>query len=131
MSKIVKNYWAAPGMESLISSHLKMVEIIRKHTIESYGITLDEFVRKSRKPINVMPRQEFYFLTTQIFLRNKISLIILAEYGGGQNHATILYSIKKIKERIEMYKEYKKYIEKSITELSQKTGIEVSKKIQL
>ena len=84
-------------------SRLSLDQIMRRICSET-KLTPEYLCMKSREPAIVVPRQLCHYMAA---MRTKHSLAEIGFYFGGKDHATVLNSKNKIKNRIDTDKEFR------------------------
>jgi chromosomal replication initiator protein len=70
---------------------------IQQRTCEVFGLTLDELVSPSRAARVAWPRQLAMYLAREL---TDASLLAIGRQFGGRDHATVLYAVRRARERI-------------------------------
>lgn len=87
------------------------VERIMQIIAENYSITVDDIISKSRAAKFVVPRQICAYLAKQM---TKNSLQDIGFKLGGRDHATVIYSVRKLEDRLAVDKKLVEEIAKLI-----------------
>lgn len=108
---------------------VKPIRAIEQLVCSYFSITSDELLSKSRLRKVVEKRQIFHY-TAKLYTKN--SLAKIGNYRGyGYGHATVLNSIKTIKNLIETDKHWKSEIESFLVEVEKIPSIVNQKKLEL
>lgn len=89
----------------------QIMEVVASH----YGVQVDEITSKSRAARFVLPRQICMYLAKQL---TRFSLQDIGFKLGGRDHATVIYSVKKLDENLSRSKSLSNDIAKLIETLS-------------
>ncbi|NYT52677.1 MAG: chromosomal replication initiator protein DnaA [Candidatus Vesicomyosocius endoextente] len=101
-SKINKSFISKEIIETalgeLIKPQIKNIDIndIQKEIIKHYNLTISDLNSKSRKQHTVLARQMAMFICYKL---TSLSLTKIGKHFGNRDHSTVLYAIKKIKEK--------------------------------
>jgi len=77
---------------------------------ENYQITIEEMRRKSRKRERVEGRQVCHWMARNRVVLNDLSLVAIGKLIGGQDHATVLHSVRTINNLIETNRTFRERI---------------------
>jgi len=75
----------------------KFIEAIISEVAEKYNVTADDIKGRSRYRRHIRPRLECYY---RLSVELSMSSVNIGKAIGGRDHTTILYGIKKFKERL-------------------------------
>ncbi len=101
-SKINHNFISKEVVETalgdLIKPQIKNIDIndIQKEVAKHYALTISDLSSKSRKQHRVLARQMAIFICHEL---SSLSLSKIGKHFGNRDHSTVLYAIKKIKEK--------------------------------
>lgn len=89
--------------------HAITVEMIIREVARYFSVKPQDILSKKRVKSILRPRQVALFLARK---HTDLSLVDLGQKFGGKDHATVLHSIKKIKEEIDFNRDLKTAVEK-------------------
>jgi chromosomal replication initiator protein len=87
------------ALGDLIRSQIKNVDIndIQKEVAKHYALTISDLISKSRKQHTVLARQMAIYISHEL---STLSLNKIGKQFGNRDHSTVIYAVKKIKERL-------------------------------
>lgn len=85
------------------------IDMIIKEVSSYFSVKASDLKSEKRIKSIMVPRQIAIYLSKKL---TDSSLVSIGERFGGKNHATIIHSIKKIKEEMKIKKEFKEIVEK-------------------
>jgi len=92
------------------------IEIILEKVAESFNLYISDIKGRKRNKTFVLPRQISMYLSRKL---TENSLPQIGDSLGGKNHATVIYSYKKIDEMIKNDSLFKDRVEKIITKIKE------------
>jgi chromosomal replication initiator protein len=94
------NYFAAPSVLRFVGARSELIKgRIINAACEYYGVNMEQLTKKTRKRNIVYIRQIIYYL---LRTETNMSFKGMAKALGGYNHATVIHSVNKIKELLDI-----------------------------
>jgi chromosomal replication initiator protein len=94
------------ALGDLIKPQIKNIEIndIQKEVAKHYALTISDLSSKSRKQHTVLARQMAIYISHEL---STLSLNKIGKQFGNRDHSTVIYAVKKIKEKLTQSNEIK------------------------
>jgi hypothetical protein len=110
---------ANEGLRQILLKNERFIQLAKEVVASYYQREVDEFEQRTRKREIVKMRQVTAYVVRTLL--PKISLQSMGKIIGDKDHATILYSIRKISGHMSIYPVFKKEVEEIINILSAMT----------